>query len=131
MAERKLIELDASPERKIEGTPLRKALPFFRNPRGYLVHRVRRILMIRHGGVFSHFSIGYHCGNFTTQKDLEGLLSAPDSERHEYLCIPCEMRAIVAGKPVAASLAGKTVKLGRVSAGAVEPAEERIINSEG
>ena len=91
-----------------------KALPFFANPRGVLVHRVKHAQTILHGGIRSHDHVNYWCGNGCNAHGLRGWTDRPD--RTQVLCEKCEQAAVDAGMPASDELAGRHVHVGRAKA---------------
>ena len=95
------------------GKPWRLARPFFLNPRGVLIHRVRSVTTYSWEGKPSHHAVVYWCGNCATfaigQEDAQ-LLDAPPAKR--LLCVYCEARATATGRPTADTMVGKHVHKG-------------------
>lgn len=91
-----------------------KVVPFFANPRGVLVHRVRHACTIVHDGKLSHNHASYWCGNGCNSHGLDGWTESP--EQNQVLCQKCEQMAVAAGMPPADELAGRHVHVGRAKA---------------
>lgn len=91
----------------------KKALPFFFNRRGVLIHRVRHAITHtdQSTGKPRHSSVGYWCGN-TGNLSKGELLSEPPESR--LLCTLCETKATAAGEVSADILVGHHVHLGRM-----------------
>ncbi len=90
-----------------------KTLPFNVNPRGVLIHRVRIGKTHFLHGSRSHDSCTYWCNNGTTSGGMN-LTDNPPADR--LLCVHCETRAVAAGEPTAAELAGRHVCIGEMKA---------------
>lgn len=91
----------------------RQSAPFVLNPRGILIHRVRRASTLLRQGMFSHHAATYWCGNGTTGKGLE-FVHEPPADR--LVCARCEEVAIAAGKPSSSDLCGRHVCTGNLKA---------------
>jgi len=108
----------------IEIVVWRKAVPFFQNPRGVMLHRVRSvetlIHKLEHPEVYSkgfrqpYNAIRYWCGNTTLARGTAGWTEFPDDQH--VLCERCEQIAVKAGYPPADELAGRHVHVGRAKA---------------
>jgi hypothetical protein len=89
----------------------KKCVPFFFNPRGVLVHRIRFATTYLNDGKVRHHSAHYWCGNTGLRGEflelpLEGQL----------LCILCEAKAVAFGQPSADQLCGRHIHVGRAKA---------------
>ena len=102
---------ESSPERAARVVNWKKALPFFFNPRGVLIHRVRWASTILYDGTVSHHSAHYWCGN----SGLRGTFLAEPLE-DQLLCQFCEARAVAARQPSADQLCGRHIHVGRAKA---------------
>lgn len=85
------------------------SLPFYFNPRGILVHRVRYAQTHWHNGEPSHDSVTYWCANIGRDGEF---LAEPPKER--LLCSYCEARAVASGQKSAQDLVGRHVHVGRL-----------------
>lgn len=86
-----------------------RSFPFYANPRGQLIHRVKSAVTIFDNGEPSHISVRYWCNNGSTA-GADGFAEFPPEER--LLCVPCERNAVDHGQPTADELAGRHVHLG-------------------
>ncbi len=89
-------------------------LPFFLNPRGLLVHRVKsaRTHRNQHSGRAKHESVGYWCGNQTCTHGGEGFTDDPSTDY--LLCAVCEAKAVADGLPSADALLGRHAHIGHL-----------------
>lgn len=92
----------------------KKSPPFFVNPRGILIHRVRSLTTHLHRGGDSHEHVDYYCGSGANTRGAEGFTSNPPKAR--LLCERCEEKAIEAGQQTADELTGRHVHVGRLRA---------------
>lgn len=95
----------------------KEAEPFFVNPRGILVHRVRYVNAICIDGEDSHNHVTYWCGNgccFEIEDVKEVFCVSPPEGM--LLCQFCEVRATNEEQPKADSLAGRHVHIGVLKA---------------
>lgn len=93
----------------------RRALPFFYNPRGLLIHRVRAVTShLREDGKVKHTSVHFYCGNFQFMRAGCELFAKPGANR--LVCARCEAFAQMKGKPSADQLVGRHVHVGRIIA---------------
>jgi hypothetical protein len=98
----------------VDGKPWKHCMPFNANPRGILVHRIRNgVAFYDRNGEYSHAAVNYWCGN-TTNGDGVSPVELPPEGR--LLCVNCERRAVEAGEPTAAKLAGRHVCVGELRA---------------
>lgn len=91
--------------------------PFFLNPRGVLVHRVRHVQTYFRAGTETHHSVGYLCGNgccFDLDSTDSRFYDDPPQDR--LVCAFCEAAAARKGKPSADKLAGRHVHRGVLKA---------------
>lgn len=97
------------------GLPWLSCQPFVENSRAVLIHRPRTVTTHKLGQKYkSHIAIGYWCGNSQTGTTKFTFLDAPPEDR--ILCARCEEKAVEAGLPSAAELAGRHVHIGGVVA---------------
>lgn len=93
----------------------KQSLPFYVNPRGILVHRVRSVVTHTNDGKKSHYSVTYWCGNvncFPIGSDKELLVEYPPRDR--LLCAWCEVKATTAGRQKSADkMVGRHVHKGK------------------
>lgn len=90
----------------------RYALPFFYNPRGLLIHRVRAVTdHLRDDGKIRHTSVHFQCNNFTFVRAGTEFQRVPAGR---LVCAACEAFAAHRGKPTADKLAGKHVHVGKI-----------------
>lgn len=88
--------------------------PFYVNPRGVLVHRVRDVCTIFIHGQKRHNAVHYVCGNqncFPLGSERELLVARPPKGR--LVCVFCEARAAVMKLPTADKLVGRHVHKGK------------------
>lgn len=91
----------------------KRALPFFVNTRGFLIHRVAWAYSIIYNGELKHNVAGYLCGNSGVEGTGHGIFyDNPPTDR--LLCELCENIAIRRRLPKADDLAGRHVHLGRI-----------------
>lgn len=91
--------------------------PFFLNPRGILVHRVRHVGTMFRDGKESHHHVRYLCGNgccFELGAVDDAFFDDPPSDR--LVCAFCEAKAARMGEPTADALAGRHVHRGILKA---------------
>lgn len=88
----------------------KKALPFYLNPRGLLIHRVESVTTYFLHGKRSHIAVTYLCNNSTTA-DGEFLAKPPAGR---LVCHSCELFAKKKRKPSADQLVGRHVHVGRI-----------------
>lgn len=93
--------------------PWKSSEPFFVNPRGILVHRVRFIDTIVLHGKKSHYAVSYWCGNQRCFgfDEMNMLVSVPPKGR--LVCQWCEMKATAAKEKSSDKIAGKHVHKGK------------------
>lgn len=84
--------------------------PFYVNPRGILIHRVRAVCRHLRNGEVSHSSVTYWCGNQNCFHDESQLVSEPPKNR--LLCSYCEAKAEAAGEVKADTIVGRHVHRG-------------------
>jgi hypothetical protein len=89
-----------------------KALPFFKNARGLLIHRVRSVRSHIQYGKHRHDSLSYLCGNGCSVSEGSEFLAEPPADR--LLCMNCEAMAKKLGLPSADRIAGRHVHVGKV-----------------
>lgn len=85
------------------------SLPFLRNPRGYLVHRVRHASTHLWDGRRSHDTCVYWCGNV-------GRGDFVDDPGDLLVCARCEAMAVANGEKTSDELVGRHVHLGKLIA---------------
>lgn len=101
--------------------------PFFTNPRGILIHRVRSVRSYKNTvGVVTHYSTTCHCGNQFHFDDVACLVAVPPDGR--LLCERCESIAVKNKLPTSEQLAGKHIHIGRLVAKQVCCTEQRESN---
>lgn len=90
----------------------RQSLPFFKNSRGLLIHRVKSVTIYRYrrDGEISHYGTAYLCGNQTTA--IGEFLSEPPASR--LVCAACEHAASKQRLPSADEIVGRHVHVGRI-----------------
>lgn len=91
---------------------LKSALPFFANPRGKLIHRVKSVTVYCNGETFSHYHVDYECGGGANAHDLND--NSADPPKNRLLCELCEFKAIQRRQKPADELAGRHVHKGRM-----------------
>lgn len=87
-----------------------ESLPFFRNPRGLLIHRVESVVTMIHASGRTHNGIHYLC-NAQTTADGEFLAEPP---ANRLVCQACELAAKRKGKPSSEELVGRHVHVGKI-----------------
>ncbi len=88
-------------------------LPFVVNPRGILIHRVKRARTHWSGSKEpDHHSFDYWCGNGCSHRGE--LFAVPPEDK--LLCVRCEAVAVAAGEKPADELAGRHVHIGELRA---------------
>lgn len=94
-----------------------QGLPFFLNPRGILVHRVRCVETFSRDSRESHHAVGYLCGNGCTfELGNEDAKFFDDPPKDRLVCAFCEAKAERMGQPSSDSLAGRHVHRGVLKA---------------
>jgi hypothetical protein len=88
----------------------KKSLPFLRNPRGYLIHRVRSAMTHLYDENPPWDTVAYWCGNIGRGEFVD---EPPDGM---LLCAVCERQAVAHGQPTAEELVGRHVCTGRLRA---------------
>lgn len=86
--------------------------PFVLSPRATLVHRPRTFTLHK-TFLGAHYAAHLWCGNNFAGSDLE-LIAEPPNGR--LVCSACEIRAVMAGQPTSAELAGRHVCVGKMRA---------------
>lgn len=86
-----------------------KALPFFKNSRGLLIHRVESVTTYVYPHR-SHIAVTYLCNNSTTSEGE--FLAVPPKDR--LVCESCELMAKRKRKPSADELVGHHVHIGHI-----------------
>lgn len=124
MAMEKMIKLRApraNHDERITQVDYDESAPFFKNPRGQLVHRVRSLFSLdapwnRSGKPW--FVVDYWCENSGRCYSIDagdvvdgGLLFDPGSL---LLCSRCEANAVIHGEPSGSQLAGHHVCVGKL-----------------
>lgn len=90
-------------------------VPFFANPRGVLVHRVKCAgTFVDAEGNSRHHAVYYFCGGSCCTHSVEGFTDKP--EPAAVLCHRCEAMASNEQKPTADQLAGRHVHVGHARA---------------
>ena len=94
-------------------TPYGYAAPFFENPRGVLIHRVRALVELRCTyRKEPWWIVEYWCENSgSTNEADDGLLFDPGEK---LVCARCEGLAVAAGEKTSSELAGRHVCVGKV-----------------
>jgi hypothetical protein len=93
-----------------EQTAYRFAAPFFENPRGVLIHRVRALYELKPPYDREPWSIvEYWCGNHGRDCNDSGLLFDPGVK---LICARCEAMAVAKGEKTSSQLAGRHVCTG-------------------
>lgn len=88
--------------------------PYFVNPRGVLIHRVRSVRTYRDGEKVTHYSMTCLCGEQFGFHNLENLVAEPPEGR--LLCARCESVAAEKGLPSSEELTGRHVHVGKLVA---------------
>lgn len=108
------VKLQVKPEKDVNprcrSIQWKKSLPFFVNPRGVLIHRVKRVTTIIWDGKVSHHTAHYWCNNMGRGEFFE------DPPKERLLCTVCESNAVAHGEKTADELAGRHVCLGKMKA---------------
>lgn len=92
----------------------KKSQPFVENARAHLIRRPLSINEHRLSGHGRHISIEYLCGQTTTGLKKFTFHDVPPE--NGVVCAVCEARAIMAGLPSSAEIAGRHVHIGRMRA---------------
>jgi hypothetical protein len=88
----------------------RQSAPFFENPRGVLIHRVRSLYRLTFQEGRSWFIVDYWCENGARPEEVDdGLLFDPGSK---LVCARCESLAVAKGEKSSSELAGRHVCTG-------------------
>jgi hypothetical protein len=95
-------------------TDYEEASPFFENPRGVLIHRVRSLYRLEVSWSSEWWIVEYWCENSGRTDAVDsGLVFDPGSK---LICTRCEANAIAKGKKTSSELAGRHVCTGVVRA---------------
>lgn len=96
--------------KKREGRVWKASVPFFFNPRGFLVHRVKHAETIdtSWGGI-THVA-HYWCGNHGSGTSPERWIEIPGTSA--IVCARCEANAVASGNPTSEDLVGRHVHIG-------------------
>ncbi len=87
-----------------------QAAPFFANPNGVLVHRVRALYRLTVSESRSWWIIDYWCGNGGRSDAIDDELLFDPGKK--LICARCEALATTAGEPMSSKLAGRHVCTG-------------------
>lgn len=89
-----------------------EAEPFVKNERGMLVHRPRHVVEHYNNVFGSHLSVKYYCGNTANGQHKFTFLAEPGED--DFVCFPCEVRAVMSGLPSSSSIVGRHVHTGKI-----------------
>lgn len=87
----------------------KEAAPFFNNPRGVLIHRVRSLYQFTFHGRSWHI-VDYWCENGGRSEFIDDDLLFDPGEK--LICARCELKAIENKEPSSAQLTGRHVCIG-------------------
>jgi hypothetical protein len=87
----------------------KKAAPFFANPRGVLIHRVRALYRLAFNGR-EWWIVDYWCENGGRSDDVDSDLLFDPGDK--LICTRCEANAVAKGQKSSSELAGRHVCTG-------------------
>jgi hypothetical protein len=84
-----------------------ESAPFFENPQGVLIHRVKSLYLLEFNGGRQWYIVDYWCGNNARPREVDdGLLFDPGNK---LICARCEAMAVAKGLKTSSELAGRHV----------------------
>lgn len=84
--------------------------PFFDNPRGVLIHRVRALFRLQFKGERHWWIVEYWCENGGRSEDIDSDLRFDPGEK--LVCARCEAIAVAKGQKTSSQIAGRHVCTG-------------------